>query len=163
MAITVYCNKDHSNAREVNGSHVRTFATGLVVATRERNMHDDSDFLATYWDTETNSWVEYEYATTRAYTHDCGASVDAPKELSEKWHNYCKVSELHRKYLKEVIEAATPAVGKRVIVKRGRKVPLNTEWWVIDVFGDHWGNVQLGMRSDTGGRTWTAIKNVDVI
>lgn len=140
--------------------HSRLDSSYLYV---KENMYDDSDFIATYWDESTNSWVEYEYATTRFYTRDCGASVDAPKELIEKWHNYCNVSELHRKYLKEVKEEATPAVGKRVIVKRGRKVPLNTEWWVIDVFSDNWGNIQLGLRSDNGERVFTAMKNVEVM
>jgi len=62
-----------------------TYARGCVVALRERNYHDDSDFYAVYYDPETDTFKETCYATTRGWTYLNGARVDASPELAERY------------------------------------------------------------------------------
>lgn len=59
----------------------RTLYEGCVLALREINGYDDSDFVAVCWDEEQGRVVRYTYATTRCWTYLNGAKVDASDEL----------------------------------------------------------------------------------
>ena len=54
---------------------------GCVLATREVNGYDDSDFVALCWDETEQKVVRVTYATTRCWTYKNSATVDAPHEL----------------------------------------------------------------------------------
>jgi hypothetical protein len=56
---------------------------GAVLATRERNYYDDSDFYAVVWDEEDQCVKQVEYATTR-FGGGGVACVDATPEVIEK-------------------------------------------------------------------------------
>jgi len=107
------------------------FAIEYVVATRERNMYDDSDFFATYWDVERKAFVEIEYATTRAWSYENYAKVDAPEEIQAAYQQWLiwerKVDKKVR--LMQLLE--NPHKGAKVVVARGRKIPKGTEAVVI--------------------------------
>ena len=98
MAITMMCKETDPGARDVsehykgacatNPNHkifVRTTHEGLVLETRERNYHDDSDFYAIVWDPETESSRNIEYATTRGWCYPNSAVVDASEEIRAKF------------------------------------------------------------------------------
>lgn len=57
-----------------------TSHTGRVLSLRERNSYSDSDFLALVLDHD-GKFREIEYATTRGYTYDNGARIDATPEV----------------------------------------------------------------------------------
>jgi ribosomal protein L19 len=60
---------------------------GAVLATRERNYYDDSDFYAVVWDEEKQVVKNVEYATTR-FGGGGDARVDATPEVLEKAKAY---------------------------------------------------------------------------
>ncbi len=65
---------------------VYDYAHGMVVAEREMNGYDDSDFYATYWNGE--KFVEEMVGTTRCWSYPCGSEVDAGPELMEKYRQH---------------------------------------------------------------------------
>ena len=76
MSVTVLKNHPDSPVREFD-----TLYEGCVLATREVNGYDDSDFVALCWDEQEGRVVRYTYATTRCWTYLNGAAVDAPHDL----------------------------------------------------------------------------------
>lgn len=54
---------------------------GLVLSLGERNGYHDSDFYANVWNPETRKVESIEYASTRGWTYDCGAHIDATPEV----------------------------------------------------------------------------------
>lgn len=86
---------------------------GCVLATGERNYHDDSDFYAVVWDEERQEVLEMEYATTR-FGGGGNANVDATPEVKEKAEAFIKawaVDLLGKEYTREAQRAD---VGKTV-------------------------------------------------
>lgn len=63
------------------------FAVGRVLYCGERNYYDDSDFYALYWG-EDNQPHTCEYATTRAWTYNNHADVDATPEIRKAYDDY---------------------------------------------------------------------------
>lgn len=93
---------------------------GMVVSEREANYYDDSDFYATYWDKETQSFVEIEWGTTRFACIGNGyyVTVDAPADLINYYHNVRNAADIERDlYLKSV----NVNVGDTVECTEGRK------------------------------------------
>lgn len=86
-----------------------------VVALRERNGYDDSDFFATVWNGHT--FKEICYATTRFATDHMYASIDATPEIKAKYEMYCKEREALAAYQGSLL----PTRGKKVTIVRGRK------------------------------------------
>lgn len=73
-----------------------TFANGRVLAERERNLTQDSDFFVTYMD-DYGIIREKEYATTRAWSYPNRASFDAPEALFiEYQERLIKAQRYHR-------------------------------------------------------------------
>ncbi len=97
---------------------------GAVLATGERNYHDDSDFYAVVWNGEKVMSVDYD--TTRGASSG-SAVIDATDEVKALADDY--LEEWYFKMLKRMDErdAATPAKGKVVRVVAGRKVPIGSE------------------------------------
>lgn len=100
---------------ERNGETEVTFV-GRVLAKRERNWHDDSDFYAVVWDDEAGRTREVEYATTRGWTYNNGAKVDADDETLEKYRAYLVERETAR--------LVGDAMARLTEVKRGATVRL---------------------------------------
>jgi len=91
---------------------------GCVLATRERNGYDDSDFYAVVWDEEKQCCRDITYATTRAWTYNNGAVVDATEEVKRKARRWQRKL-IARAYLnRETFRASEPGVGKVVRIKR---------------------------------------------
>lgn len=54
---------------------------GLVLSLSEANGYDDSDFYAHVWNPQTGKAERILYASTRGWTYDCCAGVDATAEV----------------------------------------------------------------------------------
>ena len=63
---------------------------GLVLSEFERNGYNDSDFYAVVWDVVNKCPQQIQYATTRAWTYDCGCVVDATPEIKELYRQWQK-------------------------------------------------------------------------
>jgi hypothetical protein len=171
--IRVMCGKSEAGAVEVEGHpgiFTREFAHGKVVWMREMNGYNDSDFYATYLDGD--EFKEVMYASTRGWSYAAHADIDATPEVLGRWEEYHRLAACQEQIGRQLREERTPRVGKRVKVVKGRKVPLNTEWWVVSEesrtyshYQSRYGvpTVRLGLRSDDGQHAWTASSNVEVI
>lgn len=104
---------------------------GCVLRVFERNFFDDSDFYVEVYDEETNSIKTIEYATTRFWTYNNHARVDATDEVIKK------VRELQYPLYTSILKANAMdelkkvKVGSKVRVVSGRKVPIGTEGTVV--------------------------------
>lgn len=106
---------------------------GAVLDIYERNGRDDSDFVAIVWDEAAGKVRDVEYGTTRFWTYNNSAGVDATEEVKAKaaayWlarHRATVEVSLRRKY-------ASPYVGAAVTVIRGRKVPKGSTGTVLNL------------------------------
>lgn len=100
---------------------------GAVLCTREYNGYDDSDFYAVVWDESKNCLRSIEYATTRAWTYNNHANVDATPEVIRKaqdWMVEWSIKALTNAY---TIDSKKIQEGKQVKVISGKKVPIGTE------------------------------------
>jgi hypothetical protein len=95
-----------------------------VLATRERNYYDDSDFYAIVWDEEKQCVHDVEYATTR-FGGGGDAWVDATPEVIEKAKAYFApiiahdlITDSQNEYDKRVKEFKSFHTGTIVKVKR---------------------------------------------
>lgn len=113
---------------------------GMIVSERERNMHDDSDFFATWFDKATGESGEEMVGSTRGWTYFNGSSIDADDETMELYRqDRARAAEAGRKWREEKEQAARaqcPQKGARVRVASKRsKVPHGTEG-VVFWFGE---------------------------
>lgn len=102
---------------------------GAVLATRERNGYDDSDFYAFVWTGEKIESVEY--ATTRGWTYRNFATVDATPEVVEAATAYLAGLIFSRMREAALAAAKKPEKGRTVKIVRGRKIPLGTVGTVV--------------------------------
>jgi hypothetical protein len=100
---------------------------GQVIAKREQNLYDDSDFLALVWEPDASEPRWIEYASTRYHSYSNHAEVDAPAELRCRYEAHQATVAQESCATKQRCDAATPTKGKRVRVTRGRKIPRGTE------------------------------------
>jgi hypothetical protein len=105
---------------------------GMIVSDRERNMHDDSDFFATWYDKDTDTLGEEMTGSTRGWSYFNGSSIDADDETMAAYReNRKRAEEAGRKWREEKeveAEAQVPSLGKEVRVKSKRsKVPFGTQ------------------------------------
>ena len=100
---------------------------GLVCYIGEHNYHDDSDFYALIWDEAKGEPRDTQYATTRGWTYDNTADVDATPEIAAKFQAWNDA-----RYLASVIASLETrwsrcdVAGLDVVVVSGRKVPKGT-------------------------------------
>lgn len=134
---------------------------GHVVGLREMNGYDDSDFYAVVWDAEAAAPKEVMYATTRGWTYNNSASVDATPEVMEAYNAYQEAARVTYLRYRAEQEASVPSKGKRVTVVKGRKVPVGTTGTVIWHGEGNYG-WRVGVKDADGEVHWTAASNVQV-
>jgi CubicO group peptidase (beta-lactamase class C family) len=150
--------------------YMETTHVGRVLALRERNGYDDSDFYAIVWDDEKGRPVEVEYASTRGWTYPNGAKVDATPEIVEKWEAWTREQKAACERARLAAEAALPRVGRTVRVVKGRKVEVGTVGEVFWAGRDQfkrgpWGRREIervGIRLLDGSRVFLDAGNVVV-
>ena len=106
---------------------------GKVIRVFERNYYDDSDFIATIWNDETNRPENVLYATTRAYSYPCIAIVDATDEVLEKYKDYQASATLAWQEYEQKKQAYIPKIGclAKSLTKKGKAKGLQgTITWV---------------------------------
>jgi hypothetical protein len=143
---------------------------GLVLGLSERNGYHDSDFYAYVWNWEKQEPEEIFYATTRFPSTGANAVVDATAEVVAAYDAY-RAKKAEQKAAAQAVEDAKQiAVGKKVVVARGRKVPKGTVGKVIWLGQGDWGwraGVATSEKKDATGKyadvVWTAAKNLDVV
>jgi len=95
--------------------------TGLVLGTYERNGHDDSDFIAAVWNSDTNTIDHIEYDSTRYGGHG-SATIDANPEIIAQAEGVlaARIAEIDIAQANK--DANTPVKGRRVrsTTKRGK-------------------------------------------
>lgn len=138
---------------------------GAVLALREANYYDDSDFYAYVWDGE--RIAEVCYNTTRAGM-DGRATVDATDAVKDAANGYI-VRECRRILRIDDAERAKDAVvvGREVTINRGRKYPKGTTgivkrvWERRSAYGTWHQGYRLLLATPTGD-IWVDADNVDV-
>lgn len=94
------------------------FFTGAVIAERERNMSDDSDFYALVWDGE--KVREVEWGTTRFWSYTNGCVVDATPETMQAALEWWRKDRLPRAIEEWERTARAFEAGKWVRINKGR-------------------------------------------
>lgn len=138
-----------------------------MLALRERNGYDDSDFLALVGDPKTGeaSWVEY--ATTRGWTYPNNATVDATPELVAAYEAKCKADAAAYRAKAEAVKACDAKFGTVVVITatRGKAAALKgTEGevcWEGPGFG-YGSPARLGLRLLDGSRVFVNATQVQV-
>lgn len=148
---------------ECNGQKTVTYE-GAVLTTRERNYRDDSDFYAVVWDEAAQDLKTVEYATTRGWTYNNGATVDATPEVRKKAADALFPWALDLFFDREVAKLAKIEPGVRVRNKTARKAPKGAEgvvfWKGPNKFRPYYRGVnpemRIGVRLDDGTKFFTA-------
>lgn len=109
---------------------------GLVVDTYERNGYDDSDFYAVVVNPETLETKDVMYGTTRGWTYNNGADIDAPEELLKRWRVKVsadrEASRIAQLKAEKDAQSILPTKGKSVVVvSRRSKVAEGTTGQVV--------------------------------
>lgn len=138
---------------------------GQVVALREMNGYDDSDFYAVVMPAGATEPGEVFYNTTRGYM-DGHAVVDATDEAAAAYASYRnRKREEYRAAVKAredeaaAAEAARPRRGDTVKVVKGRKVPKGTTGSVVWTGEGAYGP-RVGLKDADGVVHFTAESNV---
>lgn len=97
-----------------------------VLADREENHYDDSDFYAVVWDEDGQKCKRVDYNTTR-FAGGGGCLVDATEEVKQKAQKWLENYWFDRLLYRAKENSIIPDVGKRVRVVKGRKVSHGTE------------------------------------
>lgn len=161
------CTEQHPNPPKCE-SFEETYE-GAVLATYERNWHDDSDFYAIVWDEEAGAIKHVEYASTRGWTYHHGATVDATEDAKDKAER--KLAEdLYAIALGSTHERASAvAIGKRVrsTTKRGKNVGLTGEVrWMQEQrsqYGTWSRGWRIGIRPDDAEGNGLRFMNADAV
>jgi hypothetical protein len=137
---------------------------GAVLGTYERNMRDDSDFHAIYWNPEKQEPGDTIYATTRGWTYENHATVDATPEVWTEFHEFL-AGRLKALILDRVWrEARTIEIGKEVVVIKGRKITRGTigrvVWQGMDSYNPK--KKRIGIETPDGEKLFTAASNVEI-
>jgi len=144
------------------------FARGCVLCTRERNYYDDSDFYAVYWNREKGILDSYEYGTTRCWTYDNGAGVDATPEVIAEAEAWLERWAFERWRVYNADQAARVEAGKVVRVVKGRKIPKGTvgtvkRLWSWKTGYSEWTRKhRVLLTLEDGQEVWTDLQNVEV-
>lgn len=159
MAVRTFTGKD---VKDTSPENYQVTWEGRVLATGEHNGYDDSDFYAVVWDDEQGAPREVTYASTRGWTYNNSATVDADDATRAKYDAY-------RERQRASLEAVTVRVGKTVRVARGRSVPVGTTGKVF-WYGpgrkryayDRNPGYRVGLRTEDGEKFFTDARNVEV-
>ena len=161
--------------RQEDGAYQQAIShEGAVLGTYERNMRDDSDFHAIYWNSEKQEPGDTIYATTRGWTYENSATVDATPEIWTEFHEFL-AGRLKALILDRIWrEARTVEIGKEVIVIKGRKIARGT---IGRVFWQGWDSgpnpgystdtydpkkKRIGIETPDGEKLFIAASNVEI-
>ena len=150
--------------RQEDGAYQQTIShEGAVLGTYERNMRDDSDFHAIYWNPEKQEPGDTIYATTRGWTYENHATVDATPEVWTEFHEFL-AGRLKALILDRIWrEARTIEIGKEVIVIKGRKIARGTIGRVFwQGAGAGMTAQRIGIETPDGEKLFTAASNVEI-
>ena len=147
-----------------------THHVGLVVATREQNWYDDSDFYALCWNPETKSLDHITYGTTRfGGTDDNGAAADLADEYKADYAEFLTRQEeanilrtLRADWFETVNDLLVLRRGDEAVVVKGRKVAIGTTGTIIWTGQSAYGD-RVGIKDAAGEVHWTAATNVKKI
>jgi hypothetical protein len=152
-----------------------TTHVGHVLADREINGYDDSDFYALVWNDEKGAPERVTYASTRGWTYPNGCSVDATDEVKAKYKAYCDEIAAADAAARAAREAAKPAKGKKAKTVRNvrgkNKIEAGvtgTIFWVgVDRFSrSYYGapaTMRVGFEADDGRKVFVAENAVEVV
>ena len=150
--------------RQEDGAYQQAIShEGAVLGTYERNMRDDSDFHAIYWNPEKQEPGDTIYATTRGWTYENSATVDATPEVWTEFHEFL-AGRLKALILDRIWrEARTIEIGKEVIVIKGRKIARGTIGRVFwQGAGAGMTAQRIGIETPDGEKLFTAASNVEI-
>lgn len=148
---------------------------GLVLADREINGYDDSDFYALVWNEAKGAPERVTYASTRGWTYPNRCGVDATEEVKAKYAAYCEKIEAADRAARAAAEAAKPAKGKKAKTVRNVKgknaieagVPGTIFWVGEDRFsGRHYGTapkLRVGFAAEDGRKVFIAGDAIAVV
>lgn len=160
---------------EVNGVAVVSHV-GLVLGLREINKYDDSDFLARVWNPELAKVEEVHFASTRYWSYNNHAEIDAGPEVVALAAAYVEAERVAYQAKLAAAKAAVPVVGSDVVVslKAGKNKSLSGEigrvfWIGADKFApvQRVGNIMFAAPlkygvelASTGQKLFLGAKNV---
>lgn len=168
MSITMMCNENDPGAKPSSYPDVwvRETHVGVVLYLRERNGYDDSDFIAGYWDDESGSIKEIEYATTRGWTYPNHAGVDATPEVLAKYEAYRKARRDEAEALRQQASAGIAALGDKVVIslKAGKNKAHSGKsgavfWIGFDKYAYKNPETVLGVKLDDGTKLFLKARN----
>jgi hypothetical protein len=153
---------------------VRTTHEGLVLADREINGYDDSDFYAIVWNDEKGAPERVTYASTRGWTYPNGCAVDATDEVKAKYTAYCEREAAAARAAAAAREAATPKKGRKARtvrkVKGKNAVEAGVTGTIFWVGTDRYARtyygpapIRVGFEADDGRKLFLAGNAVEVI
>ena len=164
-----YEGKKHSTSR----TYV-TFAKGLVLDIGDTYLGDgDSSYWVNVWDPIEKRPVSFGLGYYPQVGPEGILELDATPEVKAEYDAYKaaekakadaqrKIYEAEQARIKKEQEAALPKAGRRVLVVRGRKVPVGTEgtsFW----YGDTQYGYRVGIELKDGTKVFTAANNVEVV
>jgi hypothetical protein len=162
-----------------HGGEIVVTHEGCVLETRERNGYHDSDFYAIVWDDAAGAVRTVEYATTRGWTYDNYARVDATDEVKAKAAAYYAAEMVKRARRVAAKEALAIEKGREVVVTRtirsrklGRAVEKG-ETGVVKAEAREFGNTyaekygrhvakRYRVALDAGGELWIGERDLKV-
>ena len=141
---------------------------GAVIYTFEHNSHEDSDFMAVVWSFERQRVEVRTYASTRYYSYDHQAVVDATPEVKELARAWAEARLLEKLRKEAISQASELRPGCQARVVRGRDVgKAGRVFWMRKE--RHYTRVGLALSEERGpdGRfrdvIWTYAANLEVI
>jgi hypothetical protein len=158
----------HSKDQDFNGhvNHYEQLHTGLVVAVREENGYNDSDWYATVYDEEKDTFFEVLVGTTRCYFLG-GHEIDASDEIKQKWNDLMKKQAREREAAYYLAKRMKVGEGKTVEFVKGRKIPIGTKgvvtWLGIDKYDPRKEKLRVGVKLENGDFVYTTETNLKVL
>ncbi len=148
------------------------YLEGKILADREKNYHDDSDFYVVYWDEKKQKPGQFDYATTRFHTEGCFANVDATEDIKEKFSVWQKQQARNLKAEDIRLERKIPRRGKTVELTRKinkrkpvkKTLEIGLQGVVIWEGTDHFsGHPKIGFVTADGEKYFVRNEDVKVI
>lgn len=146
--------------------HLERRYVGLVVSEREENGYNDSDWYATVYDPDTDTFFEVQTGTTR-HAWIGGCSIDASDEIKQKWNDLVQKQAREREAAYYLAKRMKVGEGKTVEFVKGRKIPIGTKgvvtWVGIDKYDPRKEKLRVGVKLENGDSVYTAETNLKVL
>lgn len=145
---------------------------GAVLADRERNYHDDSDFYAVVWDDTLQQVTTIEYASTR-YGGGGTCTVDASEDVLEKARRWLAERRFADWKRWNAEQAREPKLLKTVRVTKGKNEGKEGDvfWRGANPFRTYYRNgfvkpeynQRVGLKTALGEKVWADLEAVEVV